>query len=84
MKHYNVFALQGDTETTDQEVCETLGLDPKLANTPELNEAAIKLMHRQNYDGFVANGMEPEDALELADVKASQARSFVNSLLKEQ
>jgi hypothetical protein len=83
MKHYNIFALQGDVETTDQEVCETLGLDPKLANTPEINEAAIKAMHRQNYDGYVASGMEPEDAIALADERANNARSYVKSLMNE-
>jgi hypothetical protein len=83
MKHYNIFALQGDTETTDQEVCDTLGLDPKLANTPEINEAAIKLMHRQNYDGYVARGIDPEEALNLADKKANETRSLVKTLMKE-
>lgn len=83
-KNYNIFALQGDTETNDLEVCEMLGLDPKLAGTPELNEAAIRKMHKDNYDGYIKKGMSPEDSLASADKLASNARDKVKQLMANQ
>jgi hypothetical protein len=81
LKHYNIFALQGDSETTDQDVCETLGLDPKLANTPAINEAAIAKQHRTNYYTYVTKGMDHEDALRRADDLANAARTSLKRLL---
>jgi hypothetical protein len=83
MKNYNLFALQGDTQTNDYDVCETLGLDPKLAGTPEINEAAIKKMHRENYNSYVASGMDPNAALKQADVLANDARARVRQAMKQ-
>lgn len=42
-KNYNLFALRGDSETSDADVCEQLGLDPNLAGTPAINEAPCTL-----------------------------------------
>lgn len=84
LKHYNIFALSGDASTTDQDVCSTLGLDPKLANTPDINEAAINAMHKQNYDGYVSQGVDPKDALKMADDKANATRNTIKELMKEQ
>ncbi len=81
--NYNIFALRGDTQTTDLDVCSTLGLDPKLANTPAINEAAINAMHRQNYDGFIAKGLDPEDAMKLANQSANTVRDEIKSLMKQ-
>lgn len=80
MKHYNIFALQGD-DTTDNEVCDSLGLPQHLAGTPAINEAAIKKMHKENYEGYCSQGMNPEDAMSSADEKASAARKHVASLM---
>jgi hypothetical protein len=84
MKNYNIFALRGDTQTTDLDVCEQLGLDPKLANTPALNEAAIMTMHKENYDGFIKRGVPEEQAMKLANEKAAAVRSEIKDLLKDQ
>jgi hypothetical protein len=83
LKHYNIFALRGDTQTTDQDVCSTLGLDPRLANTPAINEAAIKAMHKENYDAYIDRGIDGNSALALADKLAGEARSQVKELSKE-
>ena len=83
MKHYNIFALQGD-DTTDQEVCESLGLPQQLANTPQLNEAAIKKMHKDNYEGYCSQGMSHEDAMKTADEHANAARQRVEHLMMRQ
>jgi len=77
LKHYNIFALKGDTQTTDQDVCATLGLDPSLANTPHINEAAIKAMHKENYDSYISNGMDSNSAIAMADHLADEARAQV-------
>ena len=81
MKHYNIFALQGQ-ETTDQEVCNSLGLPQSLANTPQLNDAAIKKMHRENYEGYRSQGMNEADAMAKADEHASAARKRIDDLMK--
>ena len=82
MKNYNIFALQGDMETSDAEVCETLGIDPTLAGTPAINEAAIKAMHRKNYDGFVNKGVDSNKAMLMADERAATARATVKQAMK--
>jgi len=82
VKNYNIFALKGDTQTSDADVCEALGLDPNLANTPELNEAAIRKMHKENYDGYIKQGMPSDDALAKADKLAYNARKEIRSLTK--
>lgn len=79
-RNYNIFALQGDGETSDADVCETLGLDPSLAGTPAINEAAITKMHRKNYDGYVERGIDPGEALQRADKLANQTRAKIRSL----
>jgi hypothetical protein len=82
LKHYNIFALRGDTETTDQDVCSTLGLDPTLANTPAINDAAIKAMHRENYESYLERGLDSASALSLADKLADDIRSQIKDLSK--
>jgi len=82
LKHYNIFALRGDTETTDQDVCSTLGLDPRLANTPAINDAAIKAMHRDNYESYLERGLDNASALSLADKLADDVRSQIKELSK--
>jgi len=83
VKNYNIFALRGDTETSDMEVCESLGLDPKLANTPGLNDAAIRKMHKENYDGYIKQGMSFTDALAKADNLAAGAKKEIRDLLSK-
>jgi hypothetical protein len=80
-KNYNLFALQGDTETTDIEVCSNLGLNPLLAGTPEINEAAIKKMHKENYDTYVKRGDTEEDASRLSDAAANKTRKKIRALM---
>jgi len=82
LKHYNLFALRGDTETTDQDVCSTFGLDPRLANTPAINDAAIKAMHRENYESYLERGIDSNSALSLADKLADDVRSQIKELSK--
>lgn len=79
-QNHNIFALQGDSDVSDAEVCEMLGLDPSLAGTPAINEAAISKMHRKNYDGYIDRGMDPHEALQRADSLAEATRRKIRSL----
>jgi len=81
-KNYNIFALSGDKETTDIDVCNQLGLNPALAGTPEINEAAIKKMHKENFDAYLKRGYSEEDASRLSDEAANKARKKIRSLIK--
>jgi len=84
LKHYNLFALRGDPNVTDQDVCETLGLDPALANTPKINDAAINKMYRDNYNGYLEQGMNESDALAMAHIKAEEARASVKAAINSE
>jgi len=80
IQHYNIYALRGDVATTDEDVCSTLGLDPNLAGSPAINEAAINKMHRENYEGYLVKGVSPEEALSLADKRAADVRKMIKQL----
>lgn len=40
-KNYNINTLRGLTNDDDKEVCEMLGLDPKVAYTPAIIQAQL-------------------------------------------
>jgi len=80
-KNYNLFALQGDTETSDADVCESLGLDPALAGTPKINDAAIKKMHQSNFDEYTKQGLSSQEAISKADANAELARARVRKAI---
>lgn len=82
MKNYNLFALNGDTDTSDFDVCETLGIDPELAGKSELNDVIINQMHRENFEGYIQKGYNPDEAMRLADLKAEDARQRVRLAMK--
>ena len=82
--NYNIFALQGDTETTDMDVVETLGLDPKVAYTPSINDAAINKMYHENLDSYKKSGMDDAEAIRLASFHASAAKASVNAAMEDQ
>jgi hypothetical protein len=81
VKNYNMFALGGDPNTSDMDVCETLGLDIQLAGTPAINDAAIEHMQRQNIEGFMRKGMPEKEATALAAEEADKARLRVKTLM---
>ena len=59
-KNYNILALRGG-QVSDQEYVETFGLDPSLANTPDLNNAMLQTVYDQN----IQEGMEEKEAKRL-------------------
>jgi len=84
MKNYNMFALEGDTDTSDMDVCQTLGLDINLAGTPQINDAAIEAMMRQNISMMVRAGMSEAEAQHQANVLADQTRKRVQLAMSNQ
>lgn len=84
LTNYNIFALQGDDETDDMDVVETLGLDPKVAYTPDINAAAIRKMYNENVDRYIGIGMPEVDARELAKYHADAASAAVEAAMRQQ
>jgi hypothetical protein len=80
-KNYNMFALGGDTDTSDMDVCVSLGLDIQLAHTPAINDAAIEAMRQQNIAAFIRSGMNPQDAQAQASYEADKALARVKAAL---
>lgn len=84
LQNYNLFYLQGDDETTDMDVVETLGLDPEVAHTPGINDAAIEKMRQQNIEGYLNRGMEKDAAYKLAEFHAEAAKAAVRAAMRDQ
>jgi hypothetical protein len=82
LKNYNIFALQGDNETTDMDVVETLGLDPDVAYTPTINDAAIRKMYNDNMEQYMAQGMSKDEAEKLARFHADAATAAVKAAMR--
>lgn len=81
MKNYNIFALRGDTETSDYEVCDSLGINPRLAGTPAINDAAISKMQRENYQGYLKQGVPESVARSRSNKAADALRHEIKTLL---
>jgi len=84
LTNYNIFALQGDDTADDMDVVETMGLDPKVAYTPDINTAAIRKMYNENVDSYIANGMDEEAARNLAKFHADAATASVEAAMRRQ
>lgn len=82
MKNYNIFALRGDNSVSDVEVCSTLGLPMELAGTPELNTAALNKMHKENYNGYIEQGLSEADAMRMANQRRDAAAKEIRDLTK--
>jgi hypothetical protein len=84
LTNYNIFALQGDDSVDDMDVVETLGLDPKVAYTPNINDAAIQRQYNENVDSYVARGMTQDEANALAKTHADAAKASVRAAMRSQ
>jgi len=61
----------------DMEYVEMFNLDPKLAYTPEINEAILSKVWEQNYSGAVAEGLSDEEAQHHAEAQRKSGRMTV-------
>lgn len=82
MKDYNLFALRGDPNTSDLEVCHTLGLPVELAGTPEINKAAMEKMYKENINGYIKQGIPMSKAIALASEARAKVAREIESLSK--
>ena len=82
--NYNIFALQGDDSVDDMDVVETLGLDPKVAYTPDINAAAINQQFHENLDSYKKSGMDEEAARNLAAFHRDAAKAAVDAAMRSQ
>ena len=81
-QNYNLMALRGDATVDDMEVCEVLGLDPKYAYTPQLNDVALQQQIDANVNYYVNElGMEPEAAMRQAQAAAAPVREEISRAL---
>jgi hypothetical protein len=82
-RNYNLFALRGDNETSDAEICQTFDLPIELAGTPDINSAVLKKMERENVKHYIDNGMDESDAFKTARQKSDVVRAEINQLLNK-
>jgi len=71
-KSYNWMNQSGLMDLDDMEVIETFNLDPSLAYTSGINQAALKESKRQAFEGYMDTGYTQEESVELAN-KDNQA-----------
>jgi len=84
MRNYNIFSLQGDDSTDDMDVVETMGLDPVVAYTPDINVKAIDKMRQENIANYLKEGLSEETATKLADTAAQATKATINALMRDQ
>lgn len=82
-RNYNLFALRGDNETSDAEICQTFDLPIELAGTPDINSAVLKKMERENVQHYIDNGMDESAAFKTARQKSDVVRAEINQLLNK-
>lgn len=82
-RNYNLFALRGDNETSDAEVCQTFDLPIELAGTPDINAAVLKKMERDNVKYYMDNGMDESSAFKTARQKSDVVRAEINQLMNK-
>jgi len=82
-RNYNLFALRGDNEISDAEICQTFDLPIELAGTPDINNAVLKKMERENVQHYIDNGMEENAAFKTARQRSDVVRAEINQLLNK-
>ena len=80
-KSYNHEALRGG-ELDDMEVVESLGLDPKVAYTPAINDAVAQKVWQSNYDFYIESGMSESEAKTRANNNKRIADNTTAMLMK--
>ena len=81
-QNYNplrVLGLQNDLD--DMEIVKQYNLDPTLAYTPEINDAAIKAQYDQNVAAAKKEGMDQESAEIYANGYRKQAQAMVDEAM---
>ena len=78
-KNYNILALRG-AAVDDMEYIETFGLDPKLAYTPQLNDAMLD----SSYNDNITAGVDEMKAKKIRDDASRSIQKLLaqNGMLK--
>ena len=64
---------QGQSDYTDYDYIEQLGLSPSLAGKEEINMAILEAVERQNIQGYINEGMSERKAKSFAAKQKSMA-----------
>lgn len=67
----------------DMEIVEELGLNPKLAYTPGINEAALQKQREDHIKDLVAGGYDMPQARKIADDSMNEARKSIKKLINK-
>ena len=76
-KNFNIHALRG-ANVDDMEIVETMGLDPAVAYTPEINSVMLDITEKDNMAFYMKDMSE-----QAASVKASRTRKVFEKEIKE-
>jgi hypothetical protein len=79
-KNYNRLALQG-MDISDMDFVQEFGLDPRIAHTPEINDAMLNLIYQQNVKGFMEMGDKENIAKTKAGRLRAEAKAEIESLM---
>lgn len=74
-KNYNQLALRGQ-QVDDMEYVDQFKLDPKLAYTPELNDAMLDKAFQDN----ISAGMSQKDAMKSKNIAANEIRELMRKM----
>ena len=84
MKHnHNTLNVLGiDKTIDDMDIVKQYNLDPKVAYTPEINDAAIDAQYQKNMEAAKRNGLNDEGAKKYADQYRNEARQLLKKVAK--
>ena len=83
LTNYNIFALQG-ADVDDMDVVEDLGLDPQVAYTPLINDAAVEKMYQENLQAYQEHGYTRKEAEKMAGFHRDAAKAAVKAAMADQ
>ena len=79
-KNYNMLALRG-LDIDDMDYVEELGIDPKVAYTPAINDAILDKVYQQNLEYYRREGIDEKQAVKQADQFRATAKETINKLM---
>ena len=79
-KSYNINALRGDKNIDDMDVVAQYGLDPAVAYTPKINEAAAMAQAQENERWYMKQGKSEAEAKALARNEMTSALATAKKL----
>lgn len=82
MKNFNLAALMGSEDFTDEDYIEQFGLDPALAGKPEINDAILTQVEQNNIKHYMTNeGLDEVAAQRKAGTVRRNTQQQIDRLL---